>query len=341
MNRTLLAQIARPLVGIFYFILRKALRLIVRISSAFENYFSRGDSDKEAQFYGPAYIRYLLKFFLPEKDREIVTGDLVQDYKYICTKVSKEKADQWLFEEMVESLQRLIFRRATLAHAWASFRRVFGIHALIGKLRKSQRNRERLIISSALGTLIVILLAPLVSTLRDATTPHAVKNETPYLGLQELSLNQESHLNHPSQDSKVVAASPSTTPPLKAPNKRKPTESNPPEVFLDDPSIPRGEDTDPSTLRGQDKVIKETKIWNKPIVFRLKLVEGSSKGVYEVSLIDSKSNTLLSTVRATSPDGKYLKVKLDMRKIPRTTYQLSVSGRVGSPTNYPINIDPK
>lgn len=90
-----------------------------------------------------------------------------------------------------------------------------------------------------------------------------------------------------------------------------------------------------TALRGRGTGANAIKLSRSRISLKLKLPEGSAKGLYSLSIIDSSGRALV-TAQAHSADGNTLNVALDARKLAPQKYRLRVLRDGEAPEYYPV-----
>ena len=60
----------------------------------------------------PVFAEYVLYLVLDKEEREVVIGDLVQEYNHITQRFGKRRADIWFYKQVMWSLWPLLRRTA-------------------------------------------------------------------------------------------------------------------------------------------------------------------------------------------------------------------------------------
>jgi hypothetical protein len=102
-------------------------------------------------------------------------------------------------------------------------------------------------------------------------------------------------------------------------------------IDLDEHSVLRDAD---STGTTEDLSINLSASRNRLL---LNLPEGSSKGLYEVSIVDAYGHPLIKG-KGLTKDGKSIVSTLDMRSLPEKKYRLCLSHGDESPDCYPVSL---
>ena len=352
MKNPLYSRPAKSEADVCFFCLRKAVSLAVHI----EHYLV-GRSSSRHSFREPKYVEYLLHPFLSEKARKAMAGDLTQSYVEIHGEEGGEKANEWLYQETVNSLEPLIFRREVFGHVFIFLLRIVGVFALGRCLRTGVVhfghhcgllcgviNRQRSSIAPAALNIIVaftfasVLVRTSTPTEFDGTADgtrnsSARSKEPPATQLASAKHQPSSEPTPPQEDAGHAFTRRRPTPKPKAGEKNSAALPILLLNYIKQERIVEG-DADGGSVNNSPSVKPpEVSARDGQRRLRLELRDGSEKGLYTVSLVDAKRTPLI-TKRVRSSDGKFLHVSLDLRGLPSRTYNISVSRDHYAPTEY-------
>lgn len=268
----------------------------------------------------PRIIQYLLYPFLTEGERENFIGDLIQDYKKICSECNKAEADRWLYNEVFNSLGPLIKRPAIFINFLCKLK--------IFTLLRSRRLTFAAALAMLIGfiSLAIWLVQPKsnqVSLVQNRPLPESIHMDTSPDNTGQLTMSRESR-SDVSTNARSIPVKRSQTKSAKD----NTTTSIASVVVMTSPIVFRDMEQD---IGDNEKFIK---ISTTRVRMKLLLAAGSTRGDYDVSILDAFGNPLI--VNKVQSNGKFIITTFDMRKIPPKKYYVSVSHEGESPSFYPI-----
>lgn len=272
------------------------------------------DEDNDLPFRFRVFLVWSSRF-ASEKIKIDITGDLLEEYKLICTEVGREKANKWLVEQLNSSI------------------RDFVKHYLSNSIKK--------LIARAHSVSSVVFLA-FLTTLgmlhgqRDAPVKRGNLEVPPAYKAQPTITPEQTPVFQAVEEAKNISydtrrrLSSSTLE-----KKKSPTPNIIPLVILTPYVVTR------SATESVNGTVRLT-VTTSQVRFRLVLPVESPKGLYRVNIEDPFGNRLWAR-SATSANGKTLTFQVNTRFLRNGDYRLSVlaesaSGEYEAPIYYLITI---
>ena len=326
-----------PQPRIAFFLLRRVVKVVVWLLATCER---RGSSLADTAFQEPKYVWFAMRCVVGDATCHLILGDMFEDYRRIRERGMVD-ADDWLRNELVETLLALIWRPAFVRHVLTSIRRLASFDFLrrTPRLLESKAGNSLSITNAfsnqptvgiAFATLIVLSAAVLIFYGSRSVTQVEDYSDTP--SSSELIAQQ---VQTPTDSTQTSETSVNTA--------RNPAGTSRPNLKRDIHRVPKtliSEITLTSNITrsaGNNKVTTIPRYKTPSLSLELPL--GSGRGLYDVTLRDAVGRVFFSST-AKSVDGKKVRIDPDLQKLlqqlPDNDYYFSLSERSNT-NDSPIN----